>query len=82
MGRDFSDSRGLGLGWVQQLVDWVGLGPDFKIFRGLDWVGSRKMDPRTTLVKTVFFSSRPWTAVNEHIDLRYDEIRLCGPVLE
>ena len=26
--------------WVRGSVGWVGLGPDFKIFRGLGWVGS------------------------------------------
>ena len=29
-----------GLGWVRQLVDWVGLGRDLKNFRGLGWVAS------------------------------------------
>ena len=41
----------VGLGWVEILkfsVGWVGLGPSV---RGLGWVWSRKMDPRTTLVR-------------------------------
>jgi len=54
----------LGMGWVGSWVhkftwQWVGLG---QLFGGLGWVGSMKIDPRTTLLLIVcasFDSSTP-----------------------